>query len=946
MKNFTLRFGIFLAFCCFTFSIAQAQQCVFRLDMHDDFGDGWNDGVLTVNSGGVATPFSLVATIGDGTDSTVFFSVSDGMPLTLSWLPGDFNFEVSFSLYNNNGDLIFSATDPAAGQIFQATAACVACVKPVNVLLENVYDNRAKVRWTPGIGTSTPVGWLVIYGAAGFTPGPGAGDTLSVTTPKATIPGLQKKTFYDFYVQQICANSDTGSLVGPIAFETYLSDDVGISAVLTPQSGCDLGTEIVTIALSNFGANPQSLITYNYSVNGIPAGVPMPQDGLYTGVLGKDSTTVIEFETTFNFSESGEYQIAVWTEFNGDENSANDTFYFYVVNRLQLPYAQDFETWSGGWFVDTASVNSSWEFGKPQGVIISAAASGQNAWVTQLSGLYQAEELSYLQSPCFDFSDLLDDPVLEFSVNYVTETEYDGCSLELSLDDGTTWTKVGAIDEGLNWYNIDNVFNDLGEVWAGNSGGWLQARHHLDGAAGSANVRLRFAFGSDPFGQFEGVGIDDIRIFLPLTDDLAAVSVATGGDGQICGLEDDTVIFRFVNLGAQAKTLFNLAYSLNGAAPVVENIGAVTVLPDEVFEYTFTQTFDSRDGVFDIRCWTNLAGEQDLSNDTSGVYTVNYLPKPVPVQENFEAGLPAGWATDGFVTAGHNNSSQVLAVNLYEFITTAITDLPRVGFIEPMDSLRFDYRITNFDSEGTVATVLSGGTKFEVLVSTDCGDTFETLHTIDQTNHVPAVGLQTVVIGLGAYAGQAVILRFASTWGAGDFYFDIDNINLRACPPNMQLSADIVPAAPDMSNGSVTVQVGLGNPPYQYLWSTGATTATATGLPVGPVTVTVTDDLGCSDVLTVQIGSSPVREIEGLMQLALMPNPSQGLSTLLVRFDHPVDLQVQVLDLLGRTVWQRFSEQTIELTEQLDLLEFPDGLYLVRLSSGGGQVTKKLLKAK
>lgn len=44
-----------------------------------------------------------------------------------------------------------------------------------------------------------------------------------------------------------------------------------------------------------------------------------------------------------------------------------------------------------------------------------------------------------------------------------------------------------------------------------------------------------------------------------------------------------------------------------------------------------------------------------------------------------------------------------------------------------------------------------------------------------------------------------------------------------------------------------------GHPPYTYSWSSGATTATATGLPAGPNTVTVTDVTGCGITAEIQL---------------------------------------------------------------------------------------------
>lgn len=875
MKKHLLLFPLLLILLGALGSRVQAQQCLFSLEMRDDFGDGWNGGILTIVNGGNNYQFSLVNTLGDGADSTVTFAVTPGVPLVLNWGPGLFSNEVSFSLYNNDGDLLFETVNPNAGIVFLLpAAACVDCLKPINIVTENIWDTRARIIWDPAYGNSTPVGWRVIYGPTGFTPGPLTGDTLYVGIPRANITGLQPKTMYDYYVEQDCGNNTSSKLNGPFTFETYRTNDVGISAILSPQNSCDLGTETITVALRNYGANPQSLIPYNYSVNGIPSAVQQPQDGFFTGVLGKDSAAIIEFETLYDFSAPGEYLIAVWSEMTGDEDTSNDTIFVRVVNRLTAPYAQNFEDWNGGWYVDTAlSTAPSWQFGTPNGLVISAAASGKNAWVTTLGGAYNPNEASFLNSPCFDFSDLTEDPMIEFSLIYATESGYDGGWLEMSTDDGATWAKVGMLGENINWYNQDVASTDLGHAWSGNSNGWSIARHLLDGAAGFANVRLRFAFESDPFLQAEGIGVDDIRIYVPLTNDLAALSIRTTGDGQDCGLAADVVTFRLANFGTQPATIFGLAYSLNGTAPVVETVGAVSIAPNTVYSYTFTQTFDSRDGTFDIRGWTILPGEENRSNDTSTIFTVNHLPRLLPFQENFENGLPSGWTTTGIITTAHNNTSSVLAVNLYDFNPSATTTLPRVGFVGPNDSLSFDYRITDYDTDGATATDLSNGTRIEVRISTNCGSTYQTVYTIDENNHTPSVALQNVRVGLGAYAGLAIQIRFVGIWGAGDFFLDLDNINL---PP----------------------------PP---------TTPTRDG-------------------------------IQGLSQLALRPNPTTGQAQLFVELEQKANLHVQVLDLMGRTVWQANAVHTDRFSENLDLTGFPNGLYLVRLTANGQTATRKLVK--
>lgn len=174
----------------------------------------------------------------------------------------------------------------------------------------------------------------------------------------------------------------------------------------------------------------------------------------------------------FDFSGPGEHVIAVWTDMTGDEDHSNDTTFYYITNRIEVPYTQNFENWDGAWYVDTISTNSTWEFGTPDKLAIPGAASGMNAWVTSLTGSYNPLEQSYLTSPCFDFSAVTQLPVIEFSLATESETDFDGSFLEMTKDDGATWTKIGALGEGYNWYNSVNNFGTNGDVWSGSTNGW------------------------------------------------------------------------------------------------------------------------------------------------------------------------------------------------------------------------------------------------------------------------------------------------------------------------------------------------------------------------------------------------------------------------------------------------------------------------------------------
>jgi hypothetical protein len=62
-------------------------------------------------------------------------------------------------------------------------------------------------------------------------------------------------------------------------------------------------------------------------------------------------------------------------------------------------------------------------------------------------------------------------------------------------------------------------------------------------------------------------------------------------------------------------------------------------------------------------------------------------------------------------------------------------------------------------------------------------------------------------------------------------------------------------AACGVSDGSGTMTVTQGVAPYTYMWSNGATTATADSLSAGSYTVTISDSLGCSNSYSVNISN-------------------------------------------------------------------------------------------
>ncbi|MEL6697859.1 MAG: T9SS type A sorting domain-containing protein [Bacteroidota bacterium] len=80
--------------------------------------------------------------------------------------------------------------------------------------------------------------------------------------------------------------------------------------------------------------------------------------------------------------------------------------------------------------------------------------------------------------------------------------------------------------------------------------------------------------------------------------------------------------------------------------------------------------------------------------------------------------------------------------------------------------------------------------------------------------------------------------------------------------PGVEGTTSITAANCGLTDGTATVNVTAGTPPYTYLWSDGQMTATASGLAAGAYTVTVTDSNGCANdfdaVVTSQGGGATI----------------------------------------------------------------------------------------
>ncbi|MEM1124938.1 MAG: fibronectin type III domain-containing protein, partial [Bacteroidota bacterium] len=345
--------SIFFLFCLF-FScstlLGQNNSCNYQLQLIDFFGDGWDGATVTA----ITEQDTNIYTLPDSTIRFFDLELTQNEPLQLFFNAGPKDEEIRYILFDENGDIIFNdGPSPRTGLIFE-TFACPTCPSPKNIFI-NPSDESATIHWS---ALEENGEYLIAYGLKGFRQDEGSLITTQDTI--LTLPNLLPFTEYDVYLTTVCANQDTSLTTVSTSFQTKYTNDVGISNVQTPRSDCQLSNaEMLTVTLENYGALPQSLIPFRFSVNGEDGGVMIPNDGFFTNVLGKDSSVTLTFETTYDFTESKLYDVAVWTELVGDELLDNDTAYVQIRSTPtieQLPYSEDFEEGEAGWFSTNPSI--------------------------------------------------------------------------------------------------------------------------------------------------------------------------------------------------------------------------------------------------------------------------------------------------------------------------------------------------------------------------------------------------------------------------------------------------------------------------------------------------------------------------------------------------------------------------------------------------------------
>lgn len=577
-----------------TIATFQAQNsCSHRLILNDTFGDGWDGAEVNVFVNGVANAFTLDGVNDDGFTRTIDLTVTEGDSISIEYTAGTgAEIEHSYTFHDSDLQVLFdSGNEPATGVVATEFALCPTCPSlPINSLeTVDVFAFTADIQWD---ASSSAGNYVIQYQECGD---PTSLQTAQTINTDFTFTDLTENTCYEYDIFLICPSGDS-SIVLSDGFTTIFDVDVGISGVIRPFNGqkCDYtNQDTLEVWIKNFGASPQANIPINFSVNGGSGVTNFPTDGLYTGVIGKDSCHNAIFETPINIEEPGEYEIKIWTDFYtanefaltevDDGDMSNDTFTFTFVHTQELPFQESFET---------SGLPAQWT----SNVMDPVFATGDHANTSGVIGAFMSDLNSFFTFRTARYGILGADEELFMDYRFIQVNSAGNAqpqqlavgemlTVEISDDCGENWTVLGLINDS----NHNNTASSM-----------MRTLNYSLAAFEGESVEFRFTVirNSDEY----WADFDDIQIYncdnglFDLVDDVIVV------DESVPGASDGSITI--TNIAGIEPITFNWG-NIAGNTNMVEN------LPGGIYSVTVTDLMCEQVELIEVR---TLVADENIAD--------------------------------------------------------------------------------------------------------------------------------------------------------------------------------------------------------------------------------------------------------------------------------------------------------------------------------------------
>ncbi|MCB9236093.1 MAG: T9SS type A sorting domain-containing protein [Bacteroidia bacterium] len=692
-------------------------------------------------------------------------------------------------------------------------------------------------------------------------------DTIGHIGPNWTYVEKDLSAFSGVIKIRFRVNNNNNTFNHDIAIDDFnmwlvVPVNAGVSELINPSGNtCDLGTEHVKVVVTNFGTQSLTNIPVCYQLNG-----QAPACEIIPGTVAPGDTIHHTFSATANMNPLGYYTLAAYTKVVNDVIYPDDTTTLQILHQKSIssyPSLENFEAGPGDWF--SGGANATWAYGTPAKTHINGASSGSKAWVTGGlgTGLYKGNEVSWVQSPCYDLTTLIS-PWVSFFAWWYSENNWDGTVLQYSTDSGNSWQVIGQFGDP-NWYNNTSIAANPGGQNDGFSGfgSMYEARQHsIANLGGQPKVIFRFLFASGTFSNYDGFAFDDFRV------GEAPNQVNLGPDTTACdslvldvGLSPGTYLWKSGQTTQQITVYTSGQYSVQ----FIDTLGfsssdTINVTIGAPFLFIGKDTSDCDSVVLD---GGNFGGTWNWSNgDTTRFTTIknsgNYhltITDSYGCASNEDSILVIIWGyplinltNDTSICSGDSllletgnalqdhlwstgETTKTIWVDSTDIYSVTVTNIGGCSitdsvFVLVVDTLQFSLGPDISICDGNLVT-LDPGIPGADSYLWNTGDSSATL-TVDSS------GQYIVTIQLCAGIKS-------------------DTVNVNFTPlPLVDLGADTATC----ENVGLTLDAGTGG--TSYLWSTGQTSQTIQVDSTRQYSVTVTDNLGCQGLDTAYVIVFPV----------------------------------------------------------------------------------------
>lgn len=270
-----------------------------------------------------------------------------------------------------------------------------------------------------------------------------------------------------------------------------------------------------------------------------------------------------------------------------DSDDADEDPYTFDIQGtgVNAIIVHDFNSSDNGWTV-TSNTNGDWSRGTGT---LSTGADG-SYWHTTPNNLYNNDAVLTIESPTVDLTGE-SDLSLYMDIRYDTEEDWDGFKVEYSDDGGTSWFDLGAVGEGVGWYNDTDVdaFANNEDGWSGDNSAWFAAQIGLPAAIENiSNAQFRVLFESDASVTGVGVAFDNFMVYTGIPDIYVESNSVEIVDGETSTDALANTDFRSVDITSGTRSKTYTITNIGGATLTFTGGTPVTLSGSAAADYTVT----------------------------------------------------------------------------------------------------------------------------------------------------------------------------------------------------------------------------------------------------------------------------------------------------------------------------------------------------------------------